>query len=72
MLLEHIHFNSKGNPRHMEVHGYPIFDEVGEFSQIIERMFLFSSLYVLNAGGVNPKEINNSYSNQLSNGFEVL
>jgi len=34
--VEHIHFDENDNPRFMEVHGYPIFDDNGEVIQMIE------------------------------------
>jgi PAS domain S-box-containing protein len=34
--VEHIHYDQKGDPRHVEVHAYPIFDEEGQVAQIIE------------------------------------
>ncbi|MDY0040073.1 MAG: ATP-binding protein [Desulforhabdus sp.] len=36
VILEHIHFDKQGNPRNVEVHGYPIFDERGNVVQMIE------------------------------------
>ncbi|MCK8602568.1 sensor histidine kinase [Desulfoferrobacter suflitae] len=36
VIVEHIHFDRKGNPRNVEVHGYPIFDEDGNVAQLIE------------------------------------
>lgn len=36
VIVEHIHFDRAGNPRNVEVHGYPIFDEHGEVVQMIE------------------------------------
>lgn len=36
VIVEHIHFDLDGNPRNVEVHGYPIFDEHGEVVQMIE------------------------------------
>ncbi len=33
---EHVHYDHEGNPRLFEVHGYPIFDETGNVSQMIE------------------------------------
>lgn len=36
VIVEHIHFDRDGNPRNVEVHGYPIFDEHGEVVQMIE------------------------------------
>ncbi len=36
MIAKHIHHDSAGRTRHVEVHGYPILDETGEVSQIIE------------------------------------
>lgn len=38
-LVEHIHFDSKGEPRCVEVHGFPIFDELGEVIEMIEYCF---------------------------------
>jgi len=35
-LVEHIHYDEKGNPRNVDIHGYPIFDENGEAIQMIE------------------------------------
>lgn len=35
---EHIHYNREGQPRHIEIHSYPIFDEAGEVRQVIEYM----------------------------------
>jgi len=36
VIVEHIHYDRDGNPRNVEVHGYPIFDESGEVMQMIE------------------------------------
>ena len=34
--VEHIHYDAKGTPRFVEVHGYPIFDADGGVAQMIE------------------------------------
>ena len=39
VVVEHIHFDKAGNPRNVEVHGYPIFDNEGNLSQMIEYTF---------------------------------
>ncbi len=36
VIVEHIHEDAEGNPRIMEVNGYPIFDDDGEVVQMIE------------------------------------
>ncbi len=36
VTVEHVHFDPDGNPRNVEVHGYPIFDENGRVVQMIE------------------------------------
>lgn len=36
VTLEHIHRNQQGEKRYVEVHGYPIFDESGKISRMIE------------------------------------
>ncbi len=36
ITVEHIHYDEDGNPRNVEVHGYPIFDSAGNVVQIIE------------------------------------
>lgn len=36
VTLEHIHFDRDGNPRNVEVHGYPIFDRDGKVVQMLE------------------------------------
>jgi PAS domain S-box-containing protein len=36
VTVEHLHYDRDGNPRYVEVHGYPIFDGQGNVSQIIE------------------------------------
>jgi PAS domain S-box-containing protein len=36
VMVEHIHSDAEGNPRVMEVHGYPIFNDDGEVVQMIE------------------------------------
>jgi signal transduction histidine kinase len=36
VTVEHIHYDRDGNPRDMEVHAYPIFDEQGNVAQMIE------------------------------------
>ena len=36
VVLEHIHKDSKGNDRNVEVHGYPVLDNEGNFVQMIE------------------------------------
>lgn len=35
-VVEHIHFDQAGHSRNVEVHAYPIFDDEGNVSQIIE------------------------------------
>ena len=35
-IVEHVHYDKDGNPRDMEVHAYPIFDEQGNVAQMIE------------------------------------
>ena len=35
-MVEHIHFDQDGNPRYVEVHGYPVFDSEGNVIQMIE------------------------------------
>ena len=34
--VEHIHYDKEGNPRNVEVHGYPILDDDGNVTQMIE------------------------------------
>ena len=36
VTVEHIHYDSHGNPRHVEVHAHPILDDQGKVSSIIE------------------------------------
>ncbi|MFC1523830.1 ATP-binding protein [Thermodesulfobacteriota bacterium] len=36
VVVEHIHIDDKGDPRIVEVYGYPILDEFGEVRQLIE------------------------------------
>jgi signal transduction histidine kinase len=36
VTMEHVHFDREGNPRHVEVHGYPIFDREGNVVQMLE------------------------------------
>jgi PAS domain S-box-containing protein len=36
VMVEHVHFDRNGNVRHVEVHGYPMFDEHGNVIQMIE------------------------------------
>ena len=36
VILEHIHKDNLGNPRIVEIHGYPIFDEEGNIMHLIE------------------------------------
>ena len=36
VVLEHVHFDNMGNPINVEVHGFPIFDENGEVTRMIE------------------------------------
>jgi PAS domain S-box-containing protein len=36
VILEHVHQDAEGNPRIMEVNGYPIFDDDGNVVQMIE------------------------------------
>ncbi len=37
--VEHIHYDSQGNPRNVEVHAHPILDENGNVAQMIEYSF---------------------------------
>jgi PAS domain S-box-containing protein len=34
--MEHLHTDAEGNPRYVEVNGYPVFDEDGNVAQMIE------------------------------------
>lgn len=36
VTLEHVHYDREGNPRNVEVHGYPIFDRDGKVIQMLE------------------------------------
>ena len=36
LTVDHVHYDKEGNPRHIEVHAYPIFDNEGNVSQVIE------------------------------------
>ncbi len=36
VILEHTHINKHGKNIYVEIHGYPIFDDCGELSQVIE------------------------------------
>lgn len=36
VIMEHIHYDSDGSARHVEVHGYPIIDNAGNVIQMIE------------------------------------
>lgn len=36
VVVEHLHYDRDGNPRNVEVHGHPIFDEKGNVIQMIE------------------------------------
>ncbi|MCB0213604.1 MAG: response regulator, partial [Anaerolineae bacterium] len=36
VTVEHTHFDREGNPRQIELHGYPVFDEAGHVVQMIE------------------------------------
>ncbi|MCP4404022.1 MAG: response regulator [bacterium] len=36
VTIEHVHVDKSGNPRNIEVHGFPLFDEKGKVVQIIE------------------------------------
>ena len=36
VAVEHIHYDSHGNPRHVEVHGHPILNDQGNVTGIIE------------------------------------
>jgi len=36
IIVEHIHFDKEGNPRNIEVHGFPVTDQQGNITQMIE------------------------------------
>ncbi|MCK4963977.1 MAG: DUF3365 domain-containing protein, partial [Dehalococcoidia bacterium] len=36
VVIEHVHYDKDGNPRNVEVHAYPILDDEGNVSEIIE------------------------------------
>jgi PAS domain S-box-containing protein len=35
-IVEHVHYDADGNPRNVEVHAYPLFDDQGRVTQMIE------------------------------------
>ena len=35
-IVEHLHYHADGSPHHVEVYGYPIYDDEGEVVQMIE------------------------------------
>lgn len=39
VMLEHVHSDLDGNSRHFEVHGFPIFNDQGKVSEMIEVSF---------------------------------
>ncbi len=39
VIVEHMHYDGKGNPRLFEVHGYPILDQNGNVIKLIEFSF---------------------------------
>ena len=41
--VEHVHFDGEGDPRNVEVHAYPILDEYGNVTQMIEYSFDISA-----------------------------
>jgi signal transduction histidine kinase len=36
VILEHVHFDAKGDARIYEVHGYPVLDQLGSVAEVIE------------------------------------
>jgi len=36
MVVEHVHHDENGNPKYVELHAYPLFDDSGNVAQIIE------------------------------------
>ncbi len=36
VVMEHVHYDSEGNPQHVEVHGHPILDAEGNVAHMIE------------------------------------
>ncbi len=36
---EHVHYDKHGNPRNVEVHAYPVFDDQGNLTQVIETSY---------------------------------
>jgi PAS domain S-box-containing protein len=36
LTVEHLHHDAMGNERHVEIHGYPLFDEKGNVERVIE------------------------------------
>lgn len=36
VVVEHVHYDAEGKPRHVEVHGHPVFDGDGNVIQMIE------------------------------------
>ena len=36
VVVEHVHHDDNGNPRHVEIHAYPILDDQGNVKQMIE------------------------------------
>jgi len=39
VTVEHIHYDAEGNPRSVEVHAYPLFDDEGNVARVIEYSF---------------------------------
>jgi len=39
VTVEHVHYDKNGNLRCVEVHGYPVFDDEGNVTQVIEYCF---------------------------------
>ena len=69
-IVEHVHLDQDGNPRNVEVHGFPIFDQQGNLVRIIEfslditeRMQAEHAMQALaHALGERVKELNCLYS----------
>ncbi len=72
VTVEHTHYDKDGNVRHVEVHGYPVFNDKGEVYQMIEYCLDITQRKQAEEGLLSEKRFSESVINSTPGLFYIF